>query len=150
MYSKQTYDPSDLLSKISSALIAEHQGAVFLTCFLGVFSSREKTLTYVNAGHPPGIVFSHHGDHLLECSGTPVGMFSNSDYPKGTLSFECGTVGVLFTTNRISEALPIEADSLPEFLRGTILRKRQDQNPQEDLRIYIKIGEKEFWTHWRE
>ena len=53
MYSKQTYDPSDLLSKISSALIAEHQGAVFLTCFLGVFSSREKTLTYVNASPPP-------------------------------------------------------------------------------------------------
>lgn len=66
-------------------------------------------------------------------------MFSNSDYPKGTLSFECGTVGVLFSTDRISEALPIEANSLPEFLRGTILRKRQDQNPKRICESILKL-----------
>ncbi len=57
------------------------------------------------------------------------GMFPNSDYQKCTLSFEGGALGVLFTDG-IGEVLPIEADSLPEFLRGAILRKSQDQNPQ--------------------
>jgi sigma-B regulation protein RsbU (phosphoserine phosphatase) len=138
IFSRETHDPSDLLRKISSALYAEHQGSVFLTCILGAFNSREKTLTYVNAGHPPGIVFSQDGDHLLKCGGTPAGMFPNSDYQKCTLSFEAGVLGVFFTDG-ISEALPIEADSLPEFLREAVLRNSRVQNPQGICESILKL-----------
>jgi sigma-B regulation protein RsbU (phosphoserine phosphatase) len=141
MLSRETHDPSELLHRISSALYAEHQGAVFLTCILGIFCSREKTFTYVNAGHPPGIIFSHDGDRLLACGGTPAGMFSNSDYQKCTLSFQPGTVGILFTDG-ISEALPIDADSLPKFLRKVILRKSPDQDPQRICESILKLVKK--------
>jgi serine phosphatase RsbU (regulator of sigma subunit) len=65
-------------------------------------------------------------------------MFSNSHYEKCTLSFEGGAVGILFTDG-ISEALPVEADFMPEFLRNTILRKPLDQNPQGICESILKL-----------
>jgi len=95
--------PAKLLEILSQTLYEEHQGNVFLTCFLGFVDLKQTLLTYVNAGHPPGLLMRNSIPALLEGGGPPVGLLPEVCYWETTVSLKPGDVG-LFVTDGITEA----------------------------------------------
>jgi len=58
---RDTRDPATLIARLSDALYQENGGAPYLTCWLGLIDSERETLTFVNAGHPPGVLIGSGG-----------------------------------------------------------------------------------------
>jgi serine phosphatase RsbU (regulator of sigma subunit) len=52
-------DLSALMSKINQALFISSDTSKFATLFYGIYDERQRTLTHVNAGHNPLILFRH-------------------------------------------------------------------------------------------
>ena len=107
--SQTTDDPAEVLRALSKGIHGETQGAMFVTCVVGLFDLEGKTLTYANAGHPPGLIVNHSKATLLESTGPPVGLFATSSHKTVTISLHEGDIGVL-VTDGVSES--IETDGV--------------------------------------
>jgi sigma-B regulation protein RsbU (phosphoserine phosphatase) len=76
----------------------------FVTLFIGVFDQGTSELTYVNAGHNPGIVVSDAGAAELPSGGFPVGMFPEVQHRSGSVRLAPGDLLVLYSDG-ITEAV---------------------------------------------
>jgi phosphoserine phosphatase RsbU/P len=98
----QTTDPGEVLALLSKALYDDNEGSPYATCLVARVDTAGRSLTYSNAGHPPGIVAGRGGVHVLDRGGPPAGMFRSPGYVSETISFDPGDLGV-FVTDGISE-----------------------------------------------
>jgi len=71
----ESYQPAELLDHLSGALYEDNGGSMFMTCLLGLLDLKCLTLTFANAGHPPGLIFTGARRQLLQSGGVPAGMF---------------------------------------------------------------------------
>ncbi len=78
----------------------------FITCFIGIYNSKTRKLSYVNAGHNPSILRNTKGEiQLLELGCTILGMFENIPYiASGEVDVEPGSLIVNYTDG-LSEAM---------------------------------------------
>ncbi|MEW5976876.1 MAG: PP2C family protein-serine/threonine phosphatase [Acidobacteriota bacterium] len=95
-------EPGSILEVLSRSLHQEHKGAMFMTCILGWVDIAKGTLSYVNAGHPTGLVFGAAGSRYLGSTGKPVGILPNLSYPTQTISLNAGDI-VLLVSDGIAE-----------------------------------------------
>jgi serine phosphatase RsbU (regulator of sigma subunit) len=112
MGAAQTTDPAELLELLSKALYEDTHGSPYATCLVVRVDQPLGTLTYANAGHPPGLIVGASDDRLLDGGGLPAGLFPNVDYISRTLPFAKGDVAVLVTdgvTEADRQARPIAA-----------------------------------------
>jgi serine phosphatase RsbU (regulator of sigma subunit) len=85
----------------------EHgESNMFITLFFAVLDPVAGTLSYVNAGHNPPLVFSPDGEHVreLESFNLPLGIIETELYEPDNLSFERGDMLVAFSDG-ITEAM---------------------------------------------
>lgn len=73
----RTTDPAELLTALSDALYEDNEGTPYATCLVSRVDTQRGTLTYANAGHPPGVIFGPQGVQVLDSGGPPVGMFES-------------------------------------------------------------------------
>jgi sigma-B regulation protein RsbU (phosphoserine phosphatase) len=78
----------------------------FITCFIGIYNSKTRKLSYVNAGHNPTILRNTKGEiQLLELGCTILGMFENIPFiASGEVDVEPGSLIVNYTDG-LSEAM---------------------------------------------
>jgi sigma-B regulation protein RsbU (phosphoserine phosphatase) len=130
----------ELISEINRLMCNSMPGERYATFFYGLYDDSSQTLTYVNAGHNPPMVFRPNGSSIfhssghsdmpippalsrshwgtcetirLETGGTVVGMFTDSFYEKATLKMLHGDVLLLFTDG-ISEAMNLKDEEFGE------------------------------------
>ena len=77
--------PSEILAKLNDIFPMTERNDKYFTIWYGVFSLKQKKLTYSSAGHPPAILV--HDDNSnqqkairLKAQGIPIGMFPNLTY----------------------------------------------------------------------
>lgn len=104
LLARELQDPPALAARFCEALYEETGGSSYVTCILGRLDLAERRLTYVNAGHPPGVIVGPAGRRLLSKGGPPAGLFPAASYEAETLSLSHGDVGLL-VTDGISEAI---------------------------------------------
>jgi len=84
-----------------------------VTCLVGTFDLRARTLTYSNAGHPPGIVAGRDGIRHLNRGGPPAGLLAEAEFDQEQLQLQVGDA-CLVVTDGVTEALegdtPLERD----------------------------------------
>jgi sigma-B regulation protein RsbU (phosphoserine phosphatase) len=119
LFSKETQRPAELVNRLSCVLYQETGGAMFMTCLVGLFDLAERSLTFTNAGHPPGLIIGSGNRLLLETGGVPAGLFESSSYQSKTVALGPGAAGV-FVTDGISEAVECDGSSAFEVLAATI------------------------------
>lgn len=80
----------------------------FISLFLGLINVEEKTLSYTNCGHMPGLLFRKRSGRIEELSvgGTVLGVFEDFSYDEETLSIEEGDTLVLYTDGVLEEKGP--------------------------------------------
>jgi phosphoserine phosphatase RsbU/P len=104
-------DPSILVQYVNKELIHSHFGC-HLTCFVGVFDTEERVLSYVTAGHLPLPILVEQGKaRYLTGKGKPVGIFSDNKWQVFKERIENGFNLVVFSDG-ILDTLP--ADGLIE------------------------------------
>jgi len=99
-----TDDPARLVAQLSEALLEEHGGAPYLTCILARLDLAARSVSWVNAGHPAGVVVARGSHQSLAATGPPAGLLPGAGYEAGSLRLSPGEALVL-VTDGVTEAL---------------------------------------------
>lgn len=110
-------DVSGLVSDVNRLLFGSTDSSKYATFFYGLYDDHARSLTYVNAGHNPPMLFRPHpavapedgangrAEILrLEASGTVIGLLPNASYEQINVGLRPGDV-LLIYTDGISEAM---------------------------------------------
>jgi sigma-B regulation protein RsbU (phosphoserine phosphatase) len=109
-------DPARSINEANRHIFADSKTSMFVTLFYAVLDCREKTLTFVNAGHNPPIYLGAGSGNirLLKAEGIALGVLDEIDLKSVGLQLRSGDVVVLYTdgvteaTNEQDEEYGIE------------------------------------------
>ena len=136
-YARQAGDPAELLQLVSREVFAENGGTLYLTC-LAVHVAYNN-ITYVNAGHPPGLLFGDSGARILDKGGPPVGMFADTTYRSETVRVAPGDLGVV-VTDGITEAAEVDGVSGVDRLMTELLRAGRALTPERVCDVLMALA----------
>lgn len=97
-------DLPGLVARVNRHLVGFSSTRKFATLFIAVFDPSAGTLTYVNAGHNPGLWISPGGVDLLPSGGVPVGMMPDVVHEQASIRVAPGDT-ILLYSDGITEAL---------------------------------------------
>ena len=104
--------PAAILRELNRLTVGTIEGNRFVTVFFGVFDPAGGMLTYVNAGHPPGIIMSRTGEaRTLDATAPAVGWTANVEYPEAVVALSPGDVFAVFSDG-LTEATAPAGDEL--------------------------------------
>jgi sigma-B regulation protein RsbU (phosphoserine phosphatase) len=126
---RQTSHPAELLRRVSREIYAENAGGSYLTCILARVDSATRTLMYVNAGHPEGLMVGSRGRRLLSRGGPPAGLFPDTTYESEVVPIEPGDLGVI-VSDGITEAIEEEGVAAVDILNRTIRSIGKPRTPE--------------------
>jgi serine phosphatase RsbU (regulator of sigma subunit) len=144
---RQSSDPARIVTQLSTVLYEEWLGSPYVTCLVGTFDLTARTLTYTNAGHPPGIVAGRSGIRHLNRGGPPAGLLPDAEFDQELLLLHVGDA-CLLVTDGVTEALegdtPLERDleasrerhgarSAAELCHAVMARALKGHGPAGDL-----------------
>lgn len=110
---------------LNKAILKAAQGVHSCPAFLGCYNEDVKTLTYVNAGHTPGVFRAGNDTHLLQATALPLGLFSHS-VPDSSVVFLAPRNGVLLVSKGIVEAVARKEEFGIERVSDYFLETRFD------------------------
>jgi serine phosphatase RsbU (regulator of sigma subunit) len=98
--------PREALERANDVIIADAQSDMFVTAFYGVLDTMDGSMTFVNAGHNPPLVYHHASRTVtpLKDHGIAMGILSSVELPQSFLQLECGDVIVMYTDG-VTDAL---------------------------------------------
>ncbi len=97
-------DLPGLVARVNRHLVGFSSTRKFATLFIAVFDPATGMLTYVNAGHNPGLWISPAGVELLPSGGVPVGMMPGVVHKQASIRIAPGDT-ILLYSDGITEAL---------------------------------------------
>jgi sigma-B regulation protein RsbU (phosphoserine phosphatase) len=110
--------PRTLVSHLSSALLADSSG-LYVTCIVAMVDPERRSMVYVNAGHPAGVVWNPKGARGLRVGGPPAGLLADACFEEETLALGDGDL-VVFVSDGITEALDASGDAAVEAIAAQI------------------------------
>jgi phosphoserine phosphatase RsbU/P len=114
--------PEQLLGRLGRALWEEHGGMPYLTGFVARLDLADRSLFWVNAGHPAALLVTGTEHRVLASTGPPAGILPDPHYDAQVLRLSPGDALVL-VSDGVTEA--IEADGrVEERLAWTVARRR--------------------------
>jgi sigma-B regulation protein RsbU (phosphoserine phosphatase) len=126
----------EAVTSLHDALVEHDLLAGFATLFVGVFDPAERTLTYVNGGQEPGLIWrASTGDvEELGPTGPVLGGFGDGNYTQVTVSLSPGDVLALFTDG-MTEVGPtrrefLEVEGVSRLLEECAADPAQGHDPQ--------------------
>ena len=134
----------DILTR-ANLVLAEDVGCErFVSLLLVEVDAGLKTLTYVNAGHPPGYVLSATGEvkTQLRRTGVPLGIRPQTVYSSaGPLPLEPGEL-VLLVTDGFEEAMAPDGSTFGIERTLEVVRNHRQESPQKIVRaLYQEVRE---------
>lgn len=101
---------SDLFAKTNDMLAADDcDHSAFVTALLVELDVPSRTIRWVGAGHPPGIVLDGRGNvkAFLDSTGLPFGMLANCEFPpEPSITLDPGDLMVLYTDGIVEAMAP--------------------------------------------
>jgi serine phosphatase RsbU (regulator of sigma subunit) len=128
-FARETVHPADLVTRVSREIYAENAGASYLSCVVVRIDSTARTLMYVNAGHPVGMMMGPSGRRLLSRGGPPAGLFAETAYECEVVSVAPGDLGVI-VSDGITEAIDEDGVPVVDVLNRTISTMPEPRTPE--------------------
>ncbi len=101
-YSYEGTDPALILERVNSFVFRSSPVDAFATVFFGVLNVETGQLDYCSGGHPPAVLGTPGGAHLLDASRGPiVGAFDNATFPSARTFLHPDDALVLYTDGLI-------------------------------------------------
>ena len=137
VHASMTADPEAIASRMSGALFEQTGGSPYATAIVARFDHSPHCVTYVNAGHPAGLVLRRSGVLQLESGGPPLGLLPGAAYDRASFDLAPGDAGVL-VTDGVTEALEGLSLLLTEALESG--RRRREATPKEDCDYLLGLA----------
>lgn len=135
--SENSSDPTEILGRVNRRMTSLLPTGVFVTALLVVWNPSNGRLTYVNAGHPPGLLWNpRDGFRELAASAFPVGVMPAVEYVSRELTLTASDrlvlvtdglleafapTGELFGADRLQQLIINHASATPSELLNAIL-----------------------------
>jgi sigma-B regulation protein RsbU (phosphoserine phosphatase) len=101
--------PAEVALELNRRFPMEQQGGLYFTICYAVLDTRDRTLRYVSAGHPPIVIQSRgQAPRLLESEGMAIGFTDDIDFEEHTLTLAAGDRVYLYS------------DGVPEAMNAAI------------------------------
>lgn len=131
---------------------------VFATVFVALYSERDNSLNYSNAGHPPALLWKAASQEFRELGegGIVLGLFSDETYEEKNTHLETGDIlvvytdgivetksdaGVLYGDNRLREIIKenstVSSEELMKAILESVERFRNEARQRDDMTILI-------------
>jgi Stage II sporulation protein E (SpoIIE) len=104
VHASMTTEPGTIARRMSEALLKQTGGRPYATAILARFDRFPRQMTYVNAGHPAGLVLRGRDVRELDAGGPPLGLLPDATYASASVDLAPGDRGVL-VTDGMTEAL---------------------------------------------
>ena len=130
---EQLSDPAEMVAKVNTVLDASTSGEMFVTLIAGRIDPKSRTLTYVNAGHPPGLIFDSAGNvkASLEAKNVPLAILREVDFILGgPVQLVAGDI-LLFLTDGAIEAQSRGGPMFGLERAYETVRQNRDKTPNE-------------------
>jgi sigma-B regulation protein RsbU (phosphoserine phosphatase) len=125
----------ELCSQLNRQLYRVTDGAQFATAFFAEWSARDRSLTYVNAGHPAPILLGSRSGEQLRAGGPPLGLFPCTDFEVGRIVLQPGDVMALYSDG-ITEAGESSEREFGEARLEAVL-KQHPEEPLDEIRQHV-------------
>lgn len=127
----ENLEPARLVQRLNGHVARHAPGSRFITLFFAAYDPATGRLTYVNAGHPPGLIRrrSGHYDRLSD-GGVALGLFEGSQYETGTAELAPGDLLVLFSDG-VTEAERPDGEPFDEVGITRLLDAHADATPEQ-------------------
>jgi sigma-B regulation protein RsbU (phosphoserine phosphatase) len=125
----------ELCSQLNRQLHRVTEGAQFATAFFAEWSQGDRSLTYVNAGHPAPILLGSRSGEQLQAGGPPLGLFPGMDFQVGRLVLQPGDMMVLYSDG-ITEAGESSDKEFGEARLEAIV-KQHCEKPLDEIRQQV-------------
>jgi PAS domain S-box-containing protein len=137
-------DPAKAIYDSNNIITQDSKSGMFVTLFFGTLRENDRTLTYVNAGHNPPVVFRSRDGTLEELlpTGIVLGAVENREYSSRTLSIGPGDVIVMYTDG-VTESINTKEELFGEDRLNAIIRKNA-RLPAQEILDRILSGVLEF------
>jgi len=125
----------ELCSQLNRQLHRVTNGTQFATAFFAEWSVGDRSLTYVNAGHPAPILLGSRSGEQLRAGGPPLGLFPGTDFEVGRIVLQPGDLMALYSDG-ITEA---GESSQREFgaARLEAVLKQHPGEPLDEIRQHV-------------
>ena len=103
VYSSQIDNPAKILEQTNKHIFYDSKKGMFVTCFLAIVDTKNKSITYSNAGHIPQYFIKksamNKAEYLTEMyiPGKPLGFVENASYKNKKISYSKADKIIMFT-----------------------------------------------------
>jgi len=117
-------DPAKTIEDANNVISQDSKAGMFVTLFYGILSEMHRTLTYVNAGHNPPIVYRCRDGSMEELmpTGIIMGAMEHREYSSRTIGIGAGDVVVLYTDG-VTESINNHVEMFGEERLKKIIRE---------------------------
>ncbi len=128
------HDPARAIVAANNIITADSQSGMFVTLFFGTLREADRTLTYVNAGHNPPIVYRSADGSLEELmpTGIILGAAENREYFSRSITINRNDIVVMYTDG-VTESINAREEMFGEERLRTIIRNNAHSTPGEIL-----------------
>jgi sigma-B regulation protein RsbU (phosphoserine phosphatase) len=134
----------ELVSRVNRQLCATTSDEKYSSLFVGHYDDATRTLTYVNAGHLPPVVFGNGRREELNEGGPVVGIFREARYDQGSVQLQPGDWLVAFTDGLTEVENAYEEEYGTQRLVAFLQRTADSGTP--DRLIDAVLAELEQWA----
>jgi len=131
--------PADVIATANSVIATNSRSGMFVTLFYGILDHRTRTLTYVNAGHNPPLVFRTGSDipEELPATGIALGALEDTCYGQETVTLSAGDLVLLFTDG-ITEAINADVEMYGMERLLAVVNENRTHTPVEIMDAVIQ------------
>ena len=117
-------DAVSVVRTANTLITEDSRSGMFVTLFYAVLEKKERSLTYVNAGHnPPVLLNGRTGEiRMLNSKGIALGAMEGMEFEEVALSLESGTT-IVFYTDGVTEASNNAGELFGEERLYDVIRK---------------------------
>jgi sigma-B regulation protein RsbU (phosphoserine phosphatase) len=121
-------DPESLVAAVDRDVYATTDGARYATGIYGVLNAAERTLTFVNAGHPPLLLFDPASGAVtqLSATGPALGLIEAGRFTSRTIALPNGSI-LLGVTDGVNEARNDGGEEFGDEALSALLIEGRDQ-----------------------
>jgi phosphoserine phosphatase RsbU/P len=137
----------EVMQRINVMLVRDTKPQEFVTLFYGVLDTKNRRLTYSNAGHPPGLLLRDGQVSELAESNMVLGVDPAERYTQAVIDLKANDVLLLYTDG-VLDAMNYEGQSygrerlINAFTQGGETAEQVAQNILWDMRKFVGISKR--------
>lgn len=137
----ETIDLPAIVARANRHLVRFSATRKYATLFLARFDPRTRELTYVNAGHNPGILLSGSSMQLLPSSGVPIGMLPGAVHHEERRTLAKGDLLALYSDGITEAVNGLDEEFGMERLEALLSRRRDEPVADVSRHVFEAVNE---------